>query len=374
MKKLLLISVLYCVTIAVHAQNNMRCVAVTQKVATIYSQNAFANVGIKKTIRVIIHFPLYSNGTGNFTETKDCFGNVSYYNGYWFAEKFVERANVCLRNNESMTQQLSYRSIPVKPINLQLELAGVLFHRNDNLFIFNINDDNNKIFTNNTTLERATTVVDNTNIENAIHVFLYKGHNGYGISSSSGNVCVVQGVDEVYNEFISHNMNNWYFDGLIVRLSLHEIGHCLSLKHPKRSDGGQKCDSKDCNYDDECSDTPSYQELLADGYTDPYNWCEGEYSNNFMDYSCSQTAWTPCQIEKAHKNIAQRVFLCTNAFKNNSSTLTSNVNQNNKVVIAKKVVAKNISVSNNKALFVNCDEFQTNGSFEVALGSTLEIK
>ena len=354
------------------AQNNMRCVALTQKVATIYSNNAFANVDLKKTIRVIIHFPLDSHGGGNFTEIKDCNGNVSDYNGYWFADKFVERANICLKNNKRMSQQLSYKSIPLKPINLQIELAGVVFHRDDKLF-HKVIENNKTRIANETTIRRASDIVDNDIREDAIHVFLYKGCWGYGIAELSGNVCVVQGVDDVYNGFFRDSMNDWYFDGWIVRLSLHEIGHCLSLKHPKYN-YNNKNDPRNYTYDDDCDDTPTFKELINDGFEDPCVWNDEKSSNNVMDYNASQSAWTPCQIETAHKNIAQRVYLYANAFKNYSTTLTSSVNHDNKVVIAKKVVAKNISVSNNKALFVNCNEFQTSGTFEVALGSTLEIK
>ncbi len=370
MKKLLLISGLLYASVAMQAQN-MHCISAAQKNVTFYAKNALPNVTTSKTIRIIIHFPLKANGTENFTETKDCNGNVSSdYNGYWFAEKFIERANDCLQHNEKMTQQLSNRDIKVKPINIQFELAGVVFHRNDNLFCPIVDNDKSPAYR--TMLYQSEKIVGQTNNEEAIHVFLYKGLVGYGISR--GSVCVISGVDAVYNDFISNDKNDWYFDGEIVRLSLHEIGHCLSLKHPKLSDGGEKCDSINCNYDDDCDDTPTYRELILDGYQDPYKWCGGEYSNNFMDYSCSQSAWTPNQIEKAHKNIAQRKYLYPNSFKTNASTITGYINQGNKVVIAQNVTAKNVTVPKDRALYINCDEFQTSGEFEVKLGATLEIK
>ena len=346
--------------------------SVAQNNVTLYAKNALPNVNTPKKIRIIIHFPLKTNGTENFTETKDCNGIVSNYNGYWFAEKFIGRANDCLQHNEKMTQQLSNRDIKVKPINIQFELAGVVFHRNDNLFCPIV--DNDKLSAYTTMLNQSENIVGQINKEEAIHVFLYKGLVGYGISSSS--VCVVSGVDAVYNDFISNdkgdNTNNWYFDGEIVRLSLHEIGHCLTLKHPKLY--GKATESQRLNYYDDCADTPTYRELILDGYQDPYKWCGGEYSNNFMDYSCSQSAWTPNQIEKAHKNIAQRKYLYPNSFKTNASTITGYINQGNKVVIAQNVTAKNVTVPKDRALYINCDEFQTSGEFEVKLGATLEIK
>ena len=98
MKKLLLISSLFCASVTIQAQN-FNCTTVAQNNVTLYAINALPNVNTKKTIRIIIHFPLKSNGTDNFTETKDYYGNVSDNNGYWFAEKFIERANYCLQNN-----------------------------------------------------------------------------------------------------------------------------------------------------------------------------------------------------------------------------------------------------------------------------------
>ncbi len=376
MKKLLLISVLCNVLMAVSAQN--KCVLVTQKKAIIYA-NAPANVNTKKTIRLIIHFPLKSDGTGNFTETKDCHGNVSDYNGYWFANKFIERANYCLQDNKEMTQQLSNRNIRNDDINIQFELAGVVFHRNDNLFCCKKELESGELtVANTTTLGIAANIVDQTTSEEAIHVFLYKDCDwGLGISQWSGNVCIVTGVDTVYDGYMQSRydyLKDWWFEARIVRFSLHEIGHCLSLKHPKLSDDGKPCDSMDCDYDDGCIDTPSYQELIADGYEDPYAWNDAESSNNVMDYNASQAAWTPCQIEKVHENIAQRLYLYPTLFKRNSATITSNVSQENKVVIAKNVTAKNVTVPKDRALYINCDEFQTNGTFEVASGATLEIK
>ena len=371
MRKLLLISSLCCAFATIQAQN-MHCVSAVRGNVNLYAKNASANVNTKKTIRVIIHFPLKENGTNNFTETKDCNGKVSNYNGYWFAEKFIERANYCLRNNEKMRQQLSYRDIPKKDINIQLELAGILFHRNNNLF-----DESNGTTTGAfiTMHNQASKIVDPAILEDAIHIFLYKykGDWGYGRADLPGNVCVVSGVDVVYNNYIESNGNDWYFDGRIARFSLHEIGHCLSLKHPQYN-YHDKNDSRNYTYDDDCCDTPTFKELINDGYENPCIWNGEKSSNNVMDYNASQAAWAPCQIEKAHLNIAQRKYLYPYAFRTNDEIITGTVKQGNKVVIAKNVTAQNVTVPKDRALYVNCDEFQTNGEFEVAVGATLEIK
>ena len=371
MRKLLLISVLFCASTTIHAQN-FNCTTVAQREVTLYAKNALPNVNTLKTIRIIVHFPLKTNGTYNFTETKDCNGKVSNDNGYWFAEKFIERANYCLQHNVKMRQRLSYRDIDSIPINIQFELSGVVFHRNDNLF-----DESNATTTGAfiTMHNQATKNIDPSTLEDAIHVFLYKykGEWGYGRADLPGNVCVVSGVDMVYNNYIDSNRNDWWFDGRIVRFALHEIGHCLSLKHPKYN-YRDKNDSRNYTYDDDCYDTPTFKELINDGFEDPCVWNGEKSSNNVMDYNASQAAWTPDQIELVHKNIAQRKYLYPTAVKTNTSTVTGYINQGNKVVIAKNVTAKNVTVPKDRALYINCDEFQTNGEFEVKLGAQLEIK
>ena len=279
-KKLLLISCLSSISIMTIAQN-FSCVSVAQNKAVLYAKNELAQTNTQKTIRVIIHFPLKSNETGNFTETKDCNGKVSDYNGYWFAEKLIERSNYCLRNNEKMTQQLSYKPIPIKPINIQFELAGVIFHRDNDLFYYTKKNSNSpEKIANSTTLSRAAKAIESSLNESAIHVFLYKGAWGNGIAYISSNVCVVSGVDVAFNGYMNDIGNNWWFDARIASAVIHEIGHCLSLEHPKLSAEGIQCKSQNCTYDDGCSDTPSYQELVADGYKNPYEWCGEESSNN----------------------------------------------------------------------------------------------
>lgn len=77
---------------------------------------------------------LKSDGTGNFTETKDINNVQNAYNGYWFANKVIEQCNYWLGNNQAMTQQLSCCPIQVLPINYNYYLSGVFFERNDYYF------------------------------------------------------------------------------------------------------------------------------------------------------------------------------------------------------------------------------------------------
>jgi hypothetical protein len=320
------------------------------------------NVNIEKTIRVIVHFPLKSDGSGNFTETSDCYGNNSQYSGYWLAEKFIERANYWLKNNQEMSQQLSYKpSIPVNNINIQFKLAGVIFHRNDNLFsswdISDIDD-----------------YVSSENRDVAINLFLFPNGWENGASWYGYDVCWVNGTIKAYNDYLIYG--NFGIDNGFVLNAIHEIGHCLELRHAKRYGYGDCCvdDNPECL--DNCDDTPTYLELLNDGYLDPCIWNGEGHSNNIMDYSPDQQAWTPCQIEIIHSTLENRQVLYPCNFKENALFITLNVSTENKSYIAKTVnipVGSKITVSNNLGMFVNAEEFIINGELEIQTGSVLSV-
>jgi hypothetical protein len=111
---------------------------------------------------------LKEDGTVNFTETTDYYGTANQYTGYWFANIFIDRSNVWLKDNQEMTQTLSYEPpIPVNPINLQYKLAGVIFHRDNILY-------------NSLSLSTMDNYIDVNNRDVEINVFLYPGSKGNG--------------------------------------------------------------------------------------------------------------------------------------------------------------------------------------------------
>lgn len=74
----------------------------------------------------------------------------------------------------------------------------------------------------------------------------------------------------------------WFF-GTVLN---HEVGHVLGLGHAwTRYDG--------------CDDTPVHPNCWDEFSKE----CNGNFSNNVMDYNKSQMAYTPCQIGKVHKSI-----------------------------------------------------------------------
>jgi hypothetical protein len=324
-----------------------------------YSQNlksvsTISTVNDFKTIRVNINFVLRADGTGNFSETKDINGNTSANNGYWFAEKCIELCNSQLVN-ETMTQELSYRTIPVYPINYGYKLFGVYFVRNDNHF--NYPDSWSGL---------------NHNSSEVISIYVYPNNDGEGAGYTSD--CWVGGAQAAYNGYLSNGMSGFQ-SSLLTRDINHEIGHCLSLDHCKRYSWGRKClcDSLVCL--DGCNDTPTSTELINDGYTDPFVWFGSGYSNNIMDYSYNQKAFTPCQIEQVHNHIesSKTSYLYGN-FLSQSTQITSFTNNEGYIGYSVTITpSSTISIPNGKRLFIDSKQLTINSSFEVPLGSDFQF-
>ncbi len=66
----------------------------------------------------------------------------------------------------------------------------------------------------------------------------------------------------------------------------HEVGHVLGLSHSWYKNDG-------------CDDTPAHDNCYGTSDKHP---CKGVVSNNMMDYNNSQSAITPCQLGKIHRN------------------------------------------------------------------------
>ena len=328
-----------------HISKNYNCSDCNLKSATLHSF---------KTIRVNVHFILRSNGTGNFSETTNIFGNSSGENGYWLANVLINTANNYLSNNLQMTQQLSYNSIPVEDINYGYKLNGVFFHRNDSFY---------------ECYYSPSSLVQNSG--SVINVFLFAGNDGHGAAGFDR--CWLGGMHQAYSDYID-NTNLWFIQKDANPLN-HEIGHILSLDHPKRSSIGLESVIGGTQYVDNCDDTPTFMELINDGYTNPYQWCNGEHSNNLMDYSCNQRALTPCQINQVHSYIETSFsdYLYGN-FQNSYTQITSF--SENAAYIAETVeipTGVSVTIPNSKRLYIEAQELVINGEFEVPLGSAFEF-
>lgn len=320
--------------------------------------NIATDVSIQKTVRVNIHFILKSDGTGNFTEARDIYNVQNMYNGYWFADKVIEQCNYWLDRNQTMTQQLSCCPIPVQPTNYRYTLAGVFFDKNDTYF---------------NTPDIYTNLIHNGS--DVINILAYPNGWGNGSAIPGGNLCQQNGVKKAYDDYLAYG--DWgIYNGISFGIN-HEVGHCLSLQHSKRSSGGQCCTSNLPTCLDNCMDTPTYQELIADGYSDPCAWGSGQgYSNNIMDYGPLEEAFTPCQIENVHTHID----FFKNYFKYGVfrlSTASINSFSDNETYIASTItipIGVSITIPNGKRLFLDAQQLEILGQFEVPLGSTFEFK
>ncbi|MEZ5039302.1 MAG: M43 family zinc metalloprotease [Saprospiraceae bacterium] len=84
---------------------------------------------------------------------------------------------------------------------------------------------------------------------------------------------------------IENGQPSWHYRSLIN----HEIGHSFGLSHTWA-------------YNDGCDDTPQHKQDCWSRNERPE--CKETTSNNVMDYNAEQNAWTPCQIGKVLKRMA----------------------------------------------------------------------
>ncbi len=152
----------------------------------------------------------------------------------------------------------------------------------------------------------------------------------------------------------------------------HEIGHNLSLYHTMLYNGGA-CNN---NQEDYCSDTPTRGEIITNFGFDPCcGWGGGvNCTNNQMDYT-GDDAITPLQLGRTHWTIENEMLRYKNCyFYNILENIT--IFTNNKSYIANNVqipLGYSVLVNNNSGIFINCENFEVNGEFEVTLGSILIV-
>lgn len=141
------------------------------------------------------------------------------------------------------------------------------------------------------------------------------------------------------------------------------------------TNGGACCTTNSPSCHDDCADTPTYQELINEGYNDPCLWNGDGYSNNIMDYSPFETAFTPCQIDKVHDHIDfSKHYFKYGIYRLNNESINSFTE--NATYIASKVNIPSgtvISIQNGKRIFIDSQEFEILGQFEVPLGSIFEF-
>lgn len=306
-----------------------------------------------KYLRVNVHFMLLEQGTpgfpGNFTSSDDGNGN-SNYTGYNYANDLINMANYRLSLNHAMNLPPNNNTV-ILPRQYRYVLNGVFFH-NDNSFYYFPNDPLNY----------------SINVGEVINIFLDHsciGCTGQGHAVMTGNRYVT--ISGTWEGYINNNPSLALW--INAQTLNHEIGHNLSLFHTVRANSGP------CfNQEDYCSDTPYRQDIIDTYEYDPCCGWNTESiwycSNNMMDYS-GDDAITPLQLGRIHWTIENEMHQYkTCYYTNNSANITSFTD--NMAIIAKNVqipIESNIVIDNHRGLFVNTENFEINGEFEVQLNS-----
>lgn len=310
-------------------------------------------------LRVNIHFILRSVGDpaypGNFTKYDDGDGH-SDYTGYDYAQDLIDMANYRLSWNTQMKMPPG-NSTDDPPRQYRYILNGVFFHEDNNYYYW-----------------PSEPTVYNINTGDAIN--LYKYHietgntTGGGKANMSGGRWVCQkGAWEGYvSNYPDFSLPLWVDAGNLN----HEIGHNLSLFHTMREDWGP-CN---LNKEDYCADTPTGQFIIDNYGFDPCcGWGGGtNCTNNQMDYT-GEDAITPLQLGREHWTIANEMYRYKNCYYyNNSIDITSFTD--NMAYIASSVTIPSgysILVDDYNRLFVNCENFEIDGEFEITTGCELTI-
>ncbi|MFZ4543182.1 MAG: M43 family zinc metalloprotease [Saprospiraceae bacterium] len=237
-----------------------------------------------KYVNVNIHFMLKNDGSGNFNEYWDGVRD-STKNGYFFAEKVIDKANYELSHNQKMFRKpFGIDSIDVLPVNVQYSLKGVYFDRDDKF-------QNDDFFSGWDILDKF-----GVNTKTEINIFSIapeRSGSGIAIQILSPEIKSPALATKVsyYNKYlISPEWSENYAASTIN----HEIGHLLGLNHT-------------WNTDDDCEDTPmGFRKESGEwgqcwGYQTNDKYCNNwlNISNNIMDYNEHYPhAYTPCQINR----------------------------------------------------------------------------
>lgn len=244
-------------------------------------------------VRINIHFMNNSDSTATFDEEK----------GVEYAKSLVYHANLRLQDNQKMNLPVG-NNTPVLPVLYRYVITpdtsvpgdnGIYFHYDDSLCYVNIKDRGPTLFT------KAHYNKYSRQKGKVINIFLMEHHPDSLASPTYREITGGVGagpwakVLSAYNQSIT--VGHYKDDGSPVhngpwsmaRPFNHELGHCLGLHHTWSGNDG-------------CDDTPNNANCWNHSDNPP---CDGEITNNMMDYNVCACAITPCQIGIVHRNISR---------------------------------------------------------------------
>lgn len=246
-------------------------------------------------IRINIHWMNSQDEGANVPETE----------AKAWTQNILHAMNYALENNKKMLLP-PRNETPIHPVNIRYVLTGrpddpdddgIYYHYDDSLYYYvHINKKDANLF------DRRIFDKYGVQLDTVLNLFFMPHHRDSVASRkyAAENVGVaLRNAVKVAAQWKPHferdKNSYWAYRGVIN----HEVGHILGLQHAWTAYDG-------------CDDTPVHPNRCFGSDSGP--GCDSLASNNLMDYTNLQLAWTPCQIARAHLRLSdpgslQRKFL-----------------------------------------------------------------
>ncbi len=325
--------------------------------------NDFTPSGNIKNIRLIFHFILKDDGTGNFNETNDGLTPENDFDlsGYEYTEYIVRLMNNHLSNTCEMNLE-PFGDIDVYDPEYRFKSVGTFFWRNSENFMATFSSTLHNIYSKNT--------------NDCMNIFLVNKENSadstVGGSAPLGGSHVWSAKHYFQYKKALDSSNMWYND-FTQKLLNHELGHTFNLSHTMLTGGG----TCSMTVNDYCDDTPTIVDMLNIGEPDPCCWNQPHCSNNLMDYNADNCALTPDQLTRVHYELDNDKYLMWSKHFEDAVLNVCDINESDSYIAESVTFAESCSssiIDNGKSVFVNASEVIFYPGFEVKTGSRLFVK